>query len=976
MTTQQRVFELYCGLWGAAADVEGTDYWRANVEQGQFAYPEVVRSFFDQPRVQAKYRDDSGQPLTGDALLSALYVKIFKVANPDADGLSYWRERVAALNITDYHSAQIGTLVMEMLDGMWDNPAAASTQQLYNNWLSANTYFYDAQRDDHLPPFSQLDLNQKALFLETAEALVIHIDETTTEAEIIQRVEDGVQMINSPATALELTTATDTISPTAPPPTQTSAYDDHLFAPLGTLNQTDHIDGGDGRDVLMVHFNNDFNGLQRGFLHNIEVVKLYNDSAAEISVDVTNMRDVTTYELHATTAPIHLHQLDPATPSIIRVFDQQRGSLILDYVAGSTSGRDDQQHLVLRHLGYDITTAESSSRVNCHVSGIETLVVEVRGQNTVQFDTPDTHTITISGQGTFDLKGLTPVTTTIDASPTQGDLILDLTTAQGVNVTAGAGDDRLLGSPGLDHLNGGAGNDTLIAGRGDDVLIGGADADVFALINVQDHAQLTIYDWGLGGDVVTGAPLPATASLTAIRRAAVTAEQQAGLVNLGANGATIQSRSLESTPLAWSYAGKTSGEYRNPQAFAALTADGSVVTWGHNSWGGDSSAVQDELVNVEQIFSNSYAFAALKTDGSVVTWGGDDSGGNSNRVDFNGVDNNLNVLQIFSTVNAFAALRDDGSVITWGSDWAGGDSSAVQEQLVNVEQIFSNWDAFAALKADGSVVTWGDSSGGDSRTVQDQLVNIEQIFSNQYAFAALTADSSVVTWGDDSWGGNSSAVQEQLVNVEQIFSTEQAFAALKADGSVMTWGSDSNGGDSSAVQEQLVNVEQIFSADTAFAALKADGSVVTWGNYSSGGDSSAVRAQLVNVEQIFSTDSAFAALKADGSVVTWGGSYYGGDSSTVQDQLVNVEHIFSNSRAFAALKADGSVVTWGSILYDEYNYNYGGDSSAVQEQLVNVIHFADPSTDDRLMVDDLTQLTPDAITLTETGLITTEDGWL
>ena len=29
--------------------------------------------------------------------------------------------------------------------------------------------------------------------------------------------------------------------------------------------------------------------------------------------------------------------------------------------------------------------------------------------------------------------------------------------------------------------------------------------------------------------------------------------------------------------------------------FAAILADGSVVTWGHPDWGGDSSAVRDEL---------------------------------------------------------------------------------------------------------------------------------------------------------------------------------------------------------------------------------------------------------------------------------------------------------------------------------------------------------------------------------------------
>ena len=33
------------------------------------------------------------------------------------------------------------------------------------------------------------------------------------------------------------------------------------------------------------------------------------------------------------------------------------------------------------------------------------------------------------------------------------------------------------------------------------------------------------------------------------------------------------------------------------QAFAAILADGSVATWGDASFGGDSSAVQEQLAN-------------------------------------------------------------------------------------------------------------------------------------------------------------------------------------------------------------------------------------------------------------------------------------------------------------------------------------------------------------------------------------------
>ena len=59
----------------------------------------------------------------------------------------------------------------------------------------------------------------------------------------------------------------------------------------------------------------------------------------------------------------------------------------------------------------------------------------------------------------------------------------------------------------------------------------------------------------------------------------------------------------------------------NPHAFAALRGDGSVVTWGHLHYGGDSSAVQEQLQGVKQIQAASCSFAAIKADGSIVSWG-------------------------------------------------------------------------------------------------------------------------------------------------------------------------------------------------------------------------------------------------------------------------------------------------------------------------------------------------------------------
>ena len=73
-------------------------------------------------------------------------------------------------------------------------------------------------------------------------------------------------------------------------------------------------------------------------------------------------------------------------------------------------------------------------------------------------------------------------------------------------------------------------------------------------------------------------------------------------------------------------------KFRPQLPFAAILANGSVVTWGNPDQGGDCSAVQHQLSNVQEIQGTAGAFAAVLADGSVVTWGDPDYGGDSSAV--------------------------------------------------------------------------------------------------------------------------------------------------------------------------------------------------------------------------------------------------------------------------------------------------------------------------------------------------------
>ena len=68
-------------------------------------------------------------------------------------------------------------------------------------------------------------------------------------------------------------------------------------------------------------------------------------------------------------------------------------------------------------------------------------------------------------------------------------------------------------------------------------------------------------------------------------------------------------------------------------AFAlSCHGESTIVTWGNENQGGDSSAVRDQLKGVQQIQATNKAFAAILEDGSVVTWGDAHRGGDSSAV--------------------------------------------------------------------------------------------------------------------------------------------------------------------------------------------------------------------------------------------------------------------------------------------------------------------------------------------------------
>ena len=263
---------------------------------------------------------------------------------------------------------------------------------------------------------------------------------------------------------------------------------------------------------------------------------------------------------------------------------------------------------------------------------------------------------------------------------------------------------------------------------------------------------------------------------------------------------------------------------------------------------------------IADIVANEVAFAALKNDGSVVTWGVDISGGDSSH-ELSNLQGN--VAKIFSSKEAFAAVKTDGSVVSWGMMGRDDVYSSISGDLQSgVTDVVSNNYAFVAVKGDGTMVSWGYSIstlglfGGLS---PGELSGVERVFSTVDSFAALKTGGSVIGWG---WGIRYLEADALSSGVVSIVSNDDAFAARRSDGSVVTWGWSESGGDLpysyyDKYYEAINNGED--PADAIRHIYRIQSGVV----------------------KIASTKAAFVALKDDGTIVTWGAAGYGADSSLV-----------------------------------------------------------------------------------------------
>jgi alpha-tubulin suppressor-like RCC1 family protein len=277
-----------------------------------------------------------------------------------------------------------------------------------------------------------------------------------------------------------------------------------------------------------------------------------------------------------------------------------------------------------------------------------------------------------------------------------------------------------------------------------------------------------------------------------------------------------------------------------PQHSAAIKTDGTLWTWGRNAFATlGNNAATDVLTpittfaggtNWKQVSAGGQHTSAIKTDGTLWTWGSNsfgqlgvnDAGSALNRTTpvttFAG---GTNWKQVSCGYRFIAAIKTDGTLWTWGRNDSGnlGINNVTTPICTpvttftggtNWKQVACGYFHTAAIKTDGTLWTWAQQLGNNT-TSQSNIpittfaggTNWKQVACGGLHTAAIKTDGTLWTWGANTFGslGINNTTQRLTpvktfaggTNWKQVGCGNYHTAAIKTDGTLWNWGFNGDG---------------------------------------------------------------------------------------------------------------------------------------------------------------------------------------
>ena len=292
--------------------------------------------------------------------------------------------------------------------------------------------------------------------LDPAEHAILYgKDEGVVPSEALEQIEKA----QNPGQNFTLTSDTDTITGTSGADTITGVVS--ALSKERTLNPTDQIDGGDGKDTIELDVKGSFSGFSGdGKLVNVETVKLTNSGDISRTFTAKEVTGVEKYIIEAEKSTVNLSSL-AEIPNEVDL--KVAKDTTIGFAKDVTKGTSDEMTVKVKDVG------SSDKVVGITVNGIEKINLDSEGSkgNYVKLSDDKLKELVINGDKDLSLLGIGATVTSVDGSNASSKLTIDLTNA-GTNLSAiktGSGDDTIkikLGNIKANaEIDGGEGADTL-----------------------------------------------------------------------------------------------------------------------------------------------------------------------------------------------------------------------------------------------------------------------------------------------------------------------------------------------------------------------------------------------------------------------------------------------------------------------------------------------------------------------------------